>query len=188
MKYSMLLVALLSASSLFGADTVQTVDTKVIQQTNAELAQAREDARLAKEDARLAKEELVKADIALENAEKTPGAIDAEEEVLKEQETMHISVTGQGVAPMNTSSPAQAYALAKRAAVADAYRAIAEKIKGVRIDGQDLIKNMMVKRSTIRTSVKAMVRNANVVETTFKEGLCEVEMEIIISHSDFVAQ
>jgi len=86
---------------------------------------------------------------------------------------------------MNTSSPAQAYALAKRAAVADAYRLIAEKVKGVRVDGQDLIQNMMVKRSTVRTSVKAMVRNANIVETTFKEGLCEVEMEIVISHSDF---
>ena len=44
---------------------------------------------------------------------------------------------------------------------------------------------MMVKRSTIRTSVQAMVRNATVVETTFKEGLCEVEMEILLSHSDF---
>jgi outer membrane protein FlgP len=30
-----------------------------------------------------------------------------------------------------------------------------------------------------------MVRDANVVETTFKEGLCEVEMEIILSHSQF---
>ncbi|QOP45243.1 LPP20 family lipoprotein [Sulfurimonas paralvinellae] len=96
-----------------------------------------------------------------------------------------ISVVGQGVAPVNTSSPAQAYALAKRAAVADAYRLIAEKVKGVRIDGQDLIKNMMVKRSTVRTSVQAMVRNANIVETTFKEGLCEVEMEITLSRSQF---
>jgi len=108
-----------------------------------------------------------------------------EEDVLDENQDIIISVVGQGVAPMNTSSPAQAYALAKRAAVADAYRLIAEKVKGVRIDGQDLIKNMMVKRSTVRTSVKAMVRNANIVETTFKEGLCEVEMEIILSHSDF---
>ncbi len=53
-----------------------------------------------------------------------------------------ISVTGQGVAPMNTSSPAQAYALAKRAATADAYRLIAEKVKGVHIDGQDLVKKI----------------------------------------------
>jgi len=108
-----------------------------------------------------------------------------EDDVLDRENDLIIGVVGQGVAPMNTSSPAQAYALAKRAAVADAYRLIAEKVKGVRIDGQDLIKNMMVKRSTVRTSVKAMVRNANIVETTFKEGLCEVEMEIVLSHSDF---
>ncbi|WP_457748158.1 LPP20 family lipoprotein [Sulfurimonas sp.] len=105
--------------------------------------------------------------------------------VLGENKPLLISVVGQGVAPTNTSSPAQAYALAKRAATADAYRLIAEKVKGVRIDGQDLIKNMMVQRSTVRTSVQAMVRNANIVETTFKEGLCEVEMEILLSHSQF---
>jgi len=112
-------------------------------------------------------------------------SVTPEEDVLAADEKMLISVVGQGVAPMNTSSPAQAYALAKRAAVADAYRLVAEKVKGVRIDGQDLIKNMMVKRSTVRTSVAAMVRNANIVETTFKEGLCEVEMEIVISHAQF---
>jgi len=94
-----------------------------------------------------------------------------------------ISVTGQGVAPANTTSPAQAYALAKRAAIADAYRLIAEKVKGVKIDGQDLIQNMMVKRSTVRTAVQAMIRNANIVETNYKEGLCEVSMEIALSRS-----
>ena len=208
MKYSILLAALLSASSLFGADQIQTVDTKVIQQTNAELQLAIAAATLAKKEAAFAQAEAIQAKtslareradreqeaIELANAAEAQAQVEAEaqaeaaaeaEEVLRENSTMHISVVGQGVAPMNTTSPAQAYALAKRAAIADAYRAIAEKVKGVRIDGQDLIKNMMVKRSTIRTSVKAMVRNANVVETTFKEGLCEVEMEIVISHSDF---
>ena len=107
------------------------------------------------------------------------------EDVLEVNRDLLISVVGQGVSPMNTTSPAQAYALAKRAAVADAYRLIAEKVKGVRVDGQDLIQNMMVKRSVVRTSVAAMVRNANIVETTFKEGLCEVEMEIKLSHSQF---
>ncbi len=106
-------------------------------------------------------------------------------DVLSANEPLIISVVGQGVAPVNTTSPAQAYALAKRAATADAYRLIAEKVKGVSVDGQDLIKNMMVKRSTVRTSVQAMVRNANIVETTFKDGLCEVEMEITLSRSDF---
>jgi outer membrane protein FlgP len=108
-----------------------------------------------------------------------------DDDTLEENANLRIGVVGQGVAPMNTDSPAQAYALAKRAAVADAYRLIAEKVKGVRIEGDDLIKNMMVKRSTVRTTVSAMIRNANVVETTFKDGLCEVEMEITLSHADF---
>ena len=106
-------------------------------------------------------------------------------EVLTIKEPLRVSVVGQGVAPVNTTSPAQAYALAKRAATADAYRLIAEKVKGVKVDGQDFIKNMMVERSTVRTSVQAMVKGANIVATTFKDGLCEVEMEITLSYSDF---
>jgi len=107
------------------------------------------------------------------------------DKLLAKDSSIRITVTGQGVAPMQTNSPAQAYALAKRAATADAYRLIAEKVKGVRVDGEDTIQNMMVKRSTVRTSVRAMVRNANIVETTFKDGLCEVEMEIVLSHAQF---
>lgn len=98
---------------------------------------------------------------------------------------IRISVVGEGVSPLNTSSPAQAYALAKRAAIADGYHQIAEKVKGVRVEGQDTINNMMMQRSTVRTSVDATIRNANVVETSFKEGLCEVEMEIVLSYAQF---
>ncbi len=157
MKNSLLLVTLLSVSTLFGTQTVQ--ETQLNDSSTVNIY-TQEPLIIEKENIAII-------------------------QTLKQDQTMLISVTGQGVAPMNTSSPAQAYALAKRAAIADAYRMIAEKVKGVKIDGQDLIKNMMVKRSTIRTSVQAMVKNANVVETTFKEGLCEVEMEITLSHSDF---
>lgn len=104
--------------------------------------------------------------------------------VLTQNNNIHITVTGQGVAPLNTSSPAQAYALAKKAAIADAYRLIAEKVKGVRVDGEDLIKDMMIKKSTVRTAVNAMLRNTTIVQTTFKDGLCEVEMEITLLRSE----
>jgi len=105
--------------------------------------------------------------------------------VLRQNSTIKISVVGQGVSPCKGAcSPAQAYAMAKRAAIADAYRLIAEKVSGVYVEGDDYIKNMMVKRSTIRTFVSARIRNANVVETTFKDGLCEVEMEIRLSYAD----
>ena len=177
MKYSMFLVALLSASSLIAADT--TVDNpKAVPETNniTVICPTNECPSVECPTVECPTVECPKV---VEAPKKEA------EKVLSVKSHVRISVVGQGVAPMNTSSPAQAYALAKRAATADAYRLVAEKVKGVRIDGQDLIKNMMVKRSTVRTSVQAMVRNANVVETTFKEGLCEVEMEILLSHSDF---
>ncbi|MBD3823664.1 MAG: LPP20 family lipoprotein [Epsilonproteobacteria bacterium] len=156
MKNSLFLAALLSTSLLVAAETVQPQEIQISEQASSI------------------------------NSASSEAAQENQEQILSAENDILISVTGQGVAPMNTSSPAQAYALAKRAAVADAYRLIAEKVKGVRVDGQDLIKNMMVQRSTIRTSVNAMVKNANIVETNFKEGLCEVEMEILLSYSQFV--
>ena len=176
MKYSLLLVAFLSASNIM-AETTQIVEpvatgSKVTVVCPPDQSQ-----------------EINKLEGKIQTLETQLGEATQKEQqqkmVLERNKSILISVVGQGVAPMNTSSPAQAYALAKRAAVADAYRLVAEKVKGVRVDGQDIIKNMMVKRSTVRTSVNAMIRNANVVETTFKEGLCEVEMEITIAHSQF---
>ena len=84
------------------------------------------------------------------------------EPVLRSDNELVINVVGQGVAPSVTASPAQAYALAKRAAMADGYRQIAERVKGVQVEGQDTIKNMMLTQSTTRTSVEALVRGANI--------------------------
>ena len=183
MKYSLLLVAFLSTTALIAEEvhieTVHTEAVKALPQTTVNVTCPEKSQEVDDLSSQIETLEM-KLDEVAQKAEAKPT-----EEVLEEHQKMVISVVGQGVAPMNTSSPAQAYALAKRAAVSDAYRLIAEKVKGVRVDGQDVIKNMMVKRSTVRTSVNAMVRNANVVETTFKEGLCEVEMEIVIAHSQF---
>ncbi len=166
MKYSLVLIALLSVTS-FAADKKEDATQVTIVCSTSNCVKQTE----------------ITNPVAKSKVKKKLSP--KKEDVLDTRHNLLINVIGQGVAPANTSSPAQAYALAKRAAVADAYRLIAEKVKGVRIDGQDLIKNMMVKRSTIRTSVQAMVRNANIIETTFKEGLCEVEMEITLSRNQF---
>jgi outer membrane protein FlgP len=173
MKYSLVLLALFSVASLTasveGTPVEKTMEvTTVPSPTTSTINVSCPTNKCEKQD-----------------AVKNVVPVVTQSDVLEKEKSLLISVVGQGVAPMNTASPAQAYALAKRAATADAYRLIAEKVKGVRVEGQDLIQNMMVKRSSVRTSVTAMVRNANVVETTFKEGLCEVEMEITISHSQF---
>ena len=168
MKYSLVLVALLSALSLSAEQSASNTIG-----TNNEIAV----------------NEMQKKGVSSDKTcqcNDVQNVTDKSEPVLKKNNTMLISVVGQGVAPMNTASPAQAYALAKRAAVADAYRLIAEKVKGVYVEGDDYIKNMMVKRSTIKTLVQATIRNANVVEATFKEGLCEVEMEITLRRSQLL--
>lgn len=171
MKYSLVLIALLSLN-VFSAETETT--SKVISTPSETVINV--NYPTVEQQPVVAKETMQEQKSSFSNDT---------EPVLEANKDLIISVVGQGVAPMNTASPAQAYALAKRAAVADAYRLIAEKVKGVRVDGQDLIKNMMVKRSTVRTSVQAMVKNANIVETNFKEGLCEVEMEITLSYAQF---
>ncbi len=179
MKYSLVLVALLGASLQAATEVnMNNMSTEKVSQTEQTVTTP------ANSTVNVSCPSCPKEKVQTQNVSQPVAEVETEE-VLDEHKDLLISVVGQGVAPMNTSSPAQAYALAKRAAVADAYRLVAEKVKGVRVDGQDLIKNMMVKRSTVRTSVAAMVRNANIVETTFKEGLCEVEMEILISHSQF---
>ena len=75
--------------------------------------------------------------------------------------------------------------MAKRAATVEAYRLIAERVNGVMVEGQDTIKNMAVQRSTVKAQVSAMIKNAIVVETTFKDGVCEVEMEIELQYKQF---
>ena len=182
MKFSLVLALMVSVSSAFFAD--EPVETKTMDTPSSTVNVVCPDKSCDKMDAMNSKIDSMEKKINSMNS----GAVNdtqEQEQVLEANKKLIIGVVGQGVAPMNTTSPAQAYALAKRAAVADAYRMIAEKVKGVRVDGQDLIKNMMVKRSTIRTAVNAMVKNANIVETTFKEGLCEVEMEIVLSRSQF---
>ncbi len=193
MKYSLLLAVLLSSSTLIAADAkVQTTkvaepsttnNVTVVCPTGNCSASSKPVSAVTKHTSNPTP--MVELEVPIPNPVMDAPQQMEQENVLSQNEKIVISVLGQGVAPVNTTSPAQAYALAKRAATADAYRLIAEKVKGVRIDGQDLIKNMMVQRSTVRTSVAAMVRNANLVETTFKEGLCEVEMEITLYHSQF---
>jgi hypothetical protein len=158
MKYSLVLAALLMSTSVFANDVHCTKEVDANRTTSC-----------------------IKAPV-------DPNDVIRDNVLVNEVSPTHeirISVVGEGVSPLNTSSPAQAYALAKRAAIADGYRQIAEKVKGVRVEGQDTINNMMMQRSTVRTSVDATIRNANVVETSFKEGLCEVEMEIVLSYAQF---
>jgi outer membrane protein FlgP len=98
--------------------------------------------------------------------------------VLNNNNVITLSVIGQGVSPEHTISNYQALALAKKAAIADAYRMLAEKINGVKVEGYDIVKNMVIQRSQVKTCVSSMIRHANIVETKCAKDFCEVEMEL----------
>lgn len=90
------------------------------------------------------------------------------------------TAVGEGIAPLNTVSVGQALALAKRAAITDAYRQLASKLYGVRINGKDTVKDAMLKSSTITAQVNGLIKNASVVDQDFKDGLYRVNVELKI--------
>jgi hypothetical protein len=98
--------------------------------------------------------------------------------ILRGRKIMTISAKGLGVAPVNTISPAQALALAKRAAVVDAYRQLGEKMYGIRIDAKDTIRDMASRSSIVKTRLQAVIKNAEIVDETYNNGLYEITMEL----------
>ena len=71
---------------------------------------------------------------------------------------------GAGVAPPNVYNAAQARMLARRAAIADAYRQLAEQVRGVQVDSSTTVENMMVTSDIIRTQVSAVIQGARIVD------------------------
>jgi len=90
-------------------------------------------------------------------------------------------VYGEGIAPMHTISPAQAIALAKRAAITDGYRQLGEKLYGVKISSSETVQDAALKDSHIVAHVNALLKGAEITDATFKDGLYSIRMEIVMS-------
>ena len=90
-----------------------------------------------------------------------------------------VTATGFGVMPPNAVNPAQARALGRRAAIADAYRQLAEMVQGVNVDAATTVQNMMVVNDTINTKVQAMIKGARITsERAGADGAYEVTMSV----------
>ncbi len=90
-----------------------------------------------------------------------------------------IVVTGMGIAPPNAVNITQGQMLAKRAAVVDGYRQLAEQVKGVNVDAESTVENMMVVSDVVRTKVSACIQGARILEERMRpDGVCEVTMSI----------
>ena len=89
-----------------------------------------------------------------------------------------IRVEGLGIAPAGTSGT-QAEALARRAAISDAYRQLAEQTSGVRVDAVTTVENLMLANMTVRTQVSALIKGAAIVEEKQqRDGSYTVTLEL----------
>ena len=98
-----------------------------------------------------------------------------------------IRVVGLGIAPVDARGP-QAEALARRAALSDAYRQLAEQVNGVNVDATTTVENLMLVNTTVRTHVTALIKGAQIIDEDARhDGSYVVTMEIPVYGSGSLA-
>ncbi len=103
-------------------------------------------------------------------AEAAPNAVDWNAQM--------ITVTGSGIPPAGTRA-AQARILARRAAIADAYRQLAEVVQGVDVDAETTVEMATLRSDTIKLKVSAVVKGAQIIsENITRDGAYEVTMQL----------
>ena len=90
-----------------------------------------------------------------------------------------VRADGYGAVPAAQSGTGQAQLLARRAAIVDAWRNLAEAVQGVQVDAETTVHDMSINSDSIRTRVSATVRGARIVSSEMQaDGVCHVVMEI----------
>jgi hypothetical protein len=92
-----------------------------------------------------------------------------------------LRATGQGVAPEEAESEAQAKLLAQKAAEVDAKRKLAEMLDGVHIDSKTTVKDFVTQSDEIKTSVSTFIGGCKVVKVRTLEDGVTVEVEVELS-------
>ena len=89
-----------------------------------------------------------------------------------------IEAWGVGLPPANMPA-ARGRALARRAAVVDAYRQLAEIAQGVQVDSETTMRDLAIDSDVVNTKISALVKGARIVEEKPEEdGSYTVKMSI----------
>lgn len=88
-----------------------------------------------------------------------------------------VTAIGVGLPPANAG--VSRTPLARRAAIVDAYRILAETIQGVQINSETLMKDLVIQSDVVRAKVDALVKGARIVEEKANpDGSYTVKMSI----------
>ncbi|MBM4122612.1 MAG: hypothetical protein FJ249_08470 [Nitrospira sp.] len=93
-----------------------------------------------------------------------------------------VTATGVGAPPAKAVNPAQARAMAERAAYSAAVRNLLETVKGVRVDSAVLVENMVVANDVIKTRVTGLVKGARQLKVEHQpDGMVEVTVAVSLT-------
>lgn len=74
-----------------------------------------------------------------------------------------IEAWGVGLAPVNMRG-ARGAALARRAAIVDAYRQLAEVVQGVQVDSETTMRELTIESDIVRTKTQALIKGARIID------------------------
>ncbi len=93
------------------------------------------------------------------------------------KENADITVTGIGLPPENAGY--RSTVLARRAAIVDAYRNLAENIEGISLNADTTVRNYMVQNDTVNVKVQAFIKGAKILsESEEPNGKYTVRMNL----------
>ncbi len=93
-----------------------------------------------------------------------------------------VTAAGTGAPPSQPANPAQARAMAERAAQVVAYRNLLEAVKGVRVDASTTVANFIAANDTIKTQVNGIIQAAMILDKKYMpDGSVEVTVGMRLS-------
>jgi hypothetical protein len=99
-----------------------------------------------------------------------------------DQKVVSFFVTGKGLEPENALSKGEAVLMAERAAVADGYRQLVEKVRGVYVDAFMRAGRGTVEYDTIQVHTQSWLRGTEVMEISQGEyGITNIRMRLRIN-------
>jgi hypothetical protein len=100
------------------------------------------------------------------------------------KKTVTFDVVGKGLEPETAVTKGEAVLMAERAAIADGYRQLVEKIHGVYVDAFMRAGYGTVNQEMIKTHTQSWLRGVEIVEIRHAEyGITEVQMQLRINFS-----